>query len=350
MLENAGSERSRRGCTVFGRFDRGTPQSNESFAGLPSDSATSLNYADQRWYSSQFGRFMTSDPGTGDPRNPQSFNRYAYAHGDPVNRTDPTGKGDGDGPPVDPCDQDPSNCFGDIGSGDGAFSPASNSVRYNTPYCGILYLEGAPNTSEYNVCWEGLPGSGVCIGNDFQTHPGCPAPPATPPTPPPPNAPPPPPCSISLFTRGVPFPGSPGNHTYVDVVDPSTNTNSVLEAGPTRHPILPTGNWGTLQARDEPVVFGQLISLGGTNPAKDRNLLTDIGGWWVCDEVNALVDNVDSYMGGPQVLYAPLPNGKTTFNSNSFTYTLVNQAGLSGYSPQLALGWTPGWGQLVPGL
>jgi hypothetical protein len=128
------------------------------------------------------------------------------------------------------------------------------------------------------------------------------------------------------------------------------NTNDVLEAGPTKHPLLPTGNWGTLQAREEPVVFGQLIGLGTTNPAKDRNLLTDIGGWWVCDEVNALLDNVNSYMGGQQAPYAPLPNGKTTYNSNSFSYTLMDNAGLSFYTPQLALGWTPGWGQLVPGL
>ena len=52
------------------------------------------DYADQRYYNSIGGRFLTPDPGgirTADPKNPGSWNRYAYANGDPVNRNDPTG-------------------------------------------------------------------------------------------------------------------------------------------------------------------------------------------------------------------------------------------------------------------
>ncbi len=59
--------------------------------------------------------------------------------------------------------------------------------------------------------------------------------------------------------------------------------------------------------------------------------------------------DVESYYSGPLVNYAPLPNGTTTFNSNSFTYTLLNQIGLSGAAIP-GLGWSPGWGRLVPGL
>jgi RHS repeat-associated protein len=55
-------------------------------------------YSDNRYYANAYGRFITPDPyrGSGKPRNPQSWNRYAYTRGDPVNRTDPTGEDDGD--------------------------------------------------------------------------------------------------------------------------------------------------------------------------------------------------------------------------------------------------------------
>jgi hypothetical protein len=51
---------------------------------------------DQRYYSSIMARFLTPDPyksgsDTGDPANPQSWNRYAYSIGDPVNFHDPHG-------------------------------------------------------------------------------------------------------------------------------------------------------------------------------------------------------------------------------------------------------------------
>jgi len=52
------------------------------------------NYADQRYYNSIGGRFLTPDPGgarAADPTDPNSWNMYAYAGGDPVNFNDPTG-------------------------------------------------------------------------------------------------------------------------------------------------------------------------------------------------------------------------------------------------------------------
>jgi RHS repeat-associated protein len=51
------------------------------------------DYADQRYYN-QAGSFWTPDPGgiaAADPSNPLSWNRYAYAYGDPINMFDPTG-------------------------------------------------------------------------------------------------------------------------------------------------------------------------------------------------------------------------------------------------------------------
>jgi RHS repeat-associated protein len=55
------------------------------------------DYADQRYYGSGTGRFWSADPymakaGGNDPANPQSWNRYAYVQGDPVNFADPSGE------------------------------------------------------------------------------------------------------------------------------------------------------------------------------------------------------------------------------------------------------------------
>ena len=46
-----------------------------------------------RYYSNGFGRFMTPDPfsNSGRTNEPQSWNRYAYALGDPANHRDPSG-------------------------------------------------------------------------------------------------------------------------------------------------------------------------------------------------------------------------------------------------------------------
>jgi len=72
------------------------PNDQVKFATYTRDSATGLDYADQRYYASSFGRFMTADPykasiGGSDPGSPQSWNRYAYVQGDPVNYNDHSG-------------------------------------------------------------------------------------------------------------------------------------------------------------------------------------------------------------------------------------------------------------------
>jgi RHS repeat-associated protein len=69
------------------------PQDTWSFATYWRDSATGLDYADNRYYSNAYGRFMTPDPDGASARtnNPQSWNRYPYVQGDPVNSNDPTG-------------------------------------------------------------------------------------------------------------------------------------------------------------------------------------------------------------------------------------------------------------------
>ena len=91
--------------------ERNSPQlANDQvkFATYTRDSATGNDYADQRYYTSTLGRFMTPDPyqailtSTSDPGNPQTWNRYACVEGDPVNYRDPRGLLSEDGDEPDP--------------------------------------------------------------------------------------------------------------------------------------------------------------------------------------------------------------------------------------------------------
>jgi RHS repeat-associated protein len=65
------------------------------FATYTRDSASGLDYAMNRYYSSQVARFLTPDPwgGSANLAAPQSWNRYAYVEGDPANANDPSGLG-----------------------------------------------------------------------------------------------------------------------------------------------------------------------------------------------------------------------------------------------------------------
>jgi RHS repeat-associated protein len=75
-----------------------TTDGKEKFATYFRDSETGLDYANNRYHQPGMGRFMTPDPAR------SGLNWYAYAGGDPVNNSDPTGL-DGIGPiGADPCD------------------------------------------------------------------------------------------------------------------------------------------------------------------------------------------------------------------------------------------------------
>jgi RHS repeat-associated protein len=75
--------------------DRGTVEPNDAlkFATYTRDAATGLDYADQRYYASNFGRFMSPDRSTRgtDGSNPGTLNSYTYVLNDPVNHRDPSG-------------------------------------------------------------------------------------------------------------------------------------------------------------------------------------------------------------------------------------------------------------------
>ena len=70
-----------------------TAGDKEKYATYKHDAATDLSYADQRYYATGAGRFMTADPyqASGGPSEPGSWNRYASVDGDPVNYGDPAG-------------------------------------------------------------------------------------------------------------------------------------------------------------------------------------------------------------------------------------------------------------------
>ncbi len=70
-----------------------TQDGKEKFATYFRDSETGLDYAPDRYHQPGMGRFMTPDPSSGSvsPKDPGSWNRYAYTGGDPVNRSDPGG-------------------------------------------------------------------------------------------------------------------------------------------------------------------------------------------------------------------------------------------------------------------
>jgi RHS repeat-associated protein len=70
-----------------------TAQEGEKFGTYYRD-ATGLDYADQRYYSSTSGRFLTADrfvTATALRSPTRGWNRYAYVEGDPVNLFDPSG-------------------------------------------------------------------------------------------------------------------------------------------------------------------------------------------------------------------------------------------------------------------
>src|SRR5260370_41299620 len=81
----------------YGEDRSNLPNDTVKFATYTRDSATGLDYADQRYYTSNFGRFMSPDPyrasmrSVNNPSNPATWNRYASVLGDPVNYNDPMG-------------------------------------------------------------------------------------------------------------------------------------------------------------------------------------------------------------------------------------------------------------------
>jgi RHS repeat-associated protein len=131
------------------------------FTGYERDSETGLDYAGARHYASTLGRFMSPDPLSGSPGNPQSWNRYSYVLNNPLNATDPSGlcpdeNGNDDGSP----------CPGDGGGSIsfGGFDPSNGAPLFDisasafSPYLSIYSSPGDLLTDPLTGQYAPVPG------------------------------------------------------------------------------------------------------------------------------------------------------------------------------------------------
>jgi RHS repeat-associated protein len=284
----------------------------ERFATYTRESGTGLDYAVSRNYAAIYGRLNTPDrytasAGAGDPG---SWNRYAYVGGDPINYSDPTGSIKFL-PGSDPTDFESQPCM----------EPGRNGINNYWEY-----VDNFPNVGCIVggvAYFGGKPGRG---GGDDNSHP-----------------PPPPGCSISLYERpvGVPIVGAFADHTYLYIQNSSGR--ETIEGGPDLVEV-PLGYLiGTVS---NPPGNG----LRGTNPfgSGNRQVGTPYAASLACDLARRIERAESTYnTSGVWAKYDATAIGG--YNSNSFTYSLLYIAGLSGFFGPNP-GWTPGWGQLVPGL
>ncbi|MGH8370619.1 MAG: RHS repeat-associated core domain-containing protein, partial [Gammaproteobacteria bacterium] len=82
----------RQSYTPYGQTYQQPDPNGPGFTGHRNDAATGLVYMQARYYDPIIGRFLSVDPVTFSPDQPQYFNRYWYAQGNPYKYTDPTGK------------------------------------------------------------------------------------------------------------------------------------------------------------------------------------------------------------------------------------------------------------------
>ena len=81
-------------CDAFGNRigSSGTTPNNYMYRGEQYDPDLGLYYLRARYYNPATGRFLSRDPEDGTPTNPKTLHKYLYAAGDPLNRTDPSGR------------------------------------------------------------------------------------------------------------------------------------------------------------------------------------------------------------------------------------------------------------------
>jgi RHS repeat-associated protein len=93
----------------FGEELTATGNDAIKFATYTRDGSTGLDYADQRYYTSQFGRFMSADrfKRSAKVNDSGSWNKYSYVLNDPIRHTDRRGRelDCSDDDPDDDCDE-----------------------------------------------------------------------------------------------------------------------------------------------------------------------------------------------------------------------------------------------------
>ena len=308
----------------YGEERNSPPLANDQvkFATYTRDSGTGLDYADQRYYASTFGRFMTTDRASASPMNPTTWNRYAYVEGDPANGSDPTGElfavngevvapmfavglcaGDGLWDSGDPC-----------GTQDGGGAS-----------CGAEWFQDGSLSG---------PCSDPCSGSSFLPVPNpgpfCPGEPTGVPTPPPQPAEPD--CTIQVYNRpietthGLNIPGA--QHGYIVFTD-ANGSGYIFE-----------GKKAQKQIRAVDTSSDQGPALRKDNPFKDHPDGILIGPQ-VCDWLTVL-QNDAANVNGTNVRYHWYgPN-----SSSVLRYMLQSLPDQSWYQ----MPWMIGYGSLLPGI
>ena len=291
----------------FGEERNSPPLANDyvKFATYTRDSATGLDYADQRFYASTFGRFTSPDPyqASGGPSDPGSWNRYAYTQGDPINGNDP-----------------------------GGLNVSSNFNETWEVGCFIADMPwiGGP----CRPGGEGGGGGGDPCANGSAFAPGqvptafCYAPIMV-------FVPPPDPeCSIEVYDRpieetlGADIPGA--RHGYIRFID-QFGGQTVFEG-------IHSGN--SVTASTGPFVTD---ALKADKPFKHNNHFDgDITGPEICDWLGILQNDVATVNGAPTIHYNPFG----TNSSSVLRYMLQSLPNQAWYG----MPWMIGYGSLLPGI
>jgi RHS repeat-associated protein len=334
----------------------------EKFTSYFRDAETGLDSADQRYEEPGYGRFITPDrTGGAAVQSPLSFNAYSYLGGDPVNRVDPTGSdwcevpGNYYPPYSGPCNGSGPNgiCWTIDLVATGPDCSIVNLVDYEL-IADLIGLGGGPAGGEGG---GGSGGSTGCPADAFLGTNGCVH--KVPVRPVQNRFPTEDQCTVSLYDRPAGIDGNPGLHTYTYVDDPFlTNLGyfserEVIEGGPEN---------GLLTGRVSPgTVASPASPLGGPGTTSDPSAsnngrLGSYNGFGSCRDVETILRNEGRYNAGGKVPYyylpsGPPPAGTGTYNSNSFTFTLLSDVLLQGLLGRNVGGvYFPGWGFLVPGL
>ncbi len=322
-----------------------TTNGTEKFTGYFRDSETGNDYAVNRYESPGTGRFVTPDPlpSSANASDPGSWNRYAYVGGDPANRTDPTGL----------CDPfDPTCFFGTPGGspgqpvyvGNDTCQNLMNAAAVGDPvaisllgvYCGSGYPGGTESCSA-NYASEFSPSGGPAEQTDC--GPGTPV--AIEPD-----------CTLQLFRRPAKFKGNLGQHTYLELCEGAAC--EIVEGGRDNKKASSTN--GDLIGFINPP--GGNVLGAGTSHASRPGSDTQIGSTESipCSDIDIINSIVGAYNSGSPVPYTLIPLSESSYNSNSFTFTLLGDFGLQGDFSLPAYNsagfglWYPGWGNVVPGL
>ncbi len=300
--------------------DFSPPAANDQkkFGTYMRDRVTGLDYADQRYYSSTLGRFMTVDPSSANSNtgNPGTLNRYAYTNNDPASRNDPSGLGSG-------------RCV------DGDYDLSGNCSKLG----GTDPFIGSGGDIPLN---PGLTLSVVLLGQIGLINDIGPPPPSTTGT-----TSSKPTCAIEFGDAPALNKYFPGRHTFFYVEDHSGW--NVVDAGPE---ILPPVIFRRPWERGRPVLpvvwmgFGRLktnVSPHGLygEDSDPESVIT-----FFSPEPCTFVDEFEKDAHGMNLVvpYSAPSIGQTWYNSNSFTYTLSRD-----FSLPIIPGLTsPGWGNYIP--